>query len=256
LIEAVAGANSNTVVVINNGDPILMPWAKKVKGIVDMWYSGQEGALATVDVLTGKVNPAGRLPVTFPNSVTDTAVRALGHNERYAIPGRAHDKDWVAPNVATFSEGIYMGYRHFDQYGIEPAFEFGYGLSYTRFEYSDLRVETNLDGGLRVLLTVKNVGLVDGEEVVQCYLTCPKIIPVGVQVAPKALTDFRRIAIVVGQKQTVELAVSQQSLCYWKVLIENNRIDDGEGWALLKGRRELLVGASSRDIRLTQTIMV
>lgn len=221
-----------------------------------MWYSGQEGALATLDVLTGAVNPAGRLPVSFPKKLEDTAVHAKGHPERYAIPGRCHEKDWVAPNIAEFTEGIYIGYRHFDQYDIEPEFAFGYGLSYTKFAYSDLRIGGNAKEGFRVSVTVTNTGKRDGDEVVQCYLGRPDTVPEGVQVAPQSLTDFKRIFVKSGESERVTLEIPYQSLCYWKVLHENNQMDPGEGWTLLHGERKVRVSASSRDVRLTQSIIV
>ena len=256
LIERIAAVNSNTVVVINNGDPVVMPWADKVKSILVMWYSGQEGALATVDVLCGKYNPAGRLPVTFPKKLSDTACHEPGKTERRARPGREHRKDWVADNVATFSEGINMGYRHFDNNGIEPAFEFGFGLSYTNFKYDALKVEKTECGGFAIKCSVTNIGNTDGDEVVQCYVTRPNIIPEGVQASPQALADFKRISVKAGETANVNLFVEQQSLCYWKVLQENNTWDEGEGWEVLKGERTIRIGASSRDIRLECVVII
>jgi len=246
LISKIAEANPNTVVVLNNGDPVIMPWANKVKGILEMWYPGQEGALATVDVLCGRYNPAGRLPLTFPKKLEDTPCHEPGHPERFAEPGREHDKDWIAPNVAHFTEGINMGYRHFDAKGIEPAYEFGFGLSYTQFEYSDMSIEQKNDG-ITLRCKITNTGKQDGEEVVQCYLSRPDTIPEGVQASPQALADFKRVAIKAGQSVYVELIIPQQSLCYWKC---------GHGWEPLRGKRDICIGASSRDIRLRQAITV
>ncbi len=256
LIERVAAANPRTVVVLNNGDPVVTPWADKVPGILEMWYSGQEGALATVDVLCGRYNPAGRLPVTFPKRLHDTATHEGGHPERFNRPGRVHDKDWVADNVARFTEGILMGYRHFDALNIEPAYAFGFGLSYTTFKYSDLAVTAIAEGGLEVSCKVRNIGDRNGEEVVQCYITRPETVPDGVQAAPQALAAFQRIPLKAGESKQVILRVDAQSLCYWKVLVENNKMDEGEGWERLTGKRIVRVGASSRDIRLEQAVEI
>lgn len=256
LIEKVAKANPNTVVVINSGDPIEMPWIESVKGIVEMWYSGQEGALATFDILSGRFNPAGRLPVTFPKKLNDTAPHEPGHPERYSTPGREHTKDFVAKNVAHFTEGINMGYRHFDAKEIEPQFEFGFGLSYTEFEYSDPVIEILNDGGLSVSCRVKNTGSITGDEVVQVYLGRPDVAPKDVQISPKTLAAFTRITLEGGEEKEVNLKIDAQSLCFWNVKTENNRLDEEESWMRLVCKRNVMIGASSRKIKLEQTIEV
>jgi len=256
LIEAVAAANPNTVVVLNNGDPVAMPWRDKVKGILEMWFPGQEGGYATADILLGLANPGGKLPVTFPKTLEDTPCHAPGHPERYAAQGRVPGKDSVQENVAYFTEGLGIGYRWYDENAIEPQFEFGYGLSYTTFEYSDLSLCRTIDSGLTAEFRVKNIGKMSGAEIAQCYICRPGQLPAGVKASPKTLGAFARVELEPGEEKTVKLRVGRESLCYWKVINENGRLDYGEGWELLIGDREVWIGASSRDIRLKGSIVV
>ncbi|MDD2970721.1 MAG: glycoside hydrolase family 3 C-terminal domain-containing protein [Lachnospiraceae bacterium] len=247
LIEKVAEANTNTVVVLNNGDPLLMPWRDKVKGILEMWFSGQEGALATMDVLEGKVNPAGRLPVTFPQKLSDLAARDEKHGERYAATGRISEKDAVHPNTAHFTEGLLNGYRWFDEMEIEPLYPFGYGLSYTKFDYRNIGIEWEGEQ-LKVIFEISNTGTCDGEEVVQCYLGKPQNVPHGIQAVPKMLVDFARVSLGVHETKRIELTIDELYLKYF---------DDKEGsYKLFTGERDVYIGASSRDIRLKSTIDV
>lgn len=256
LIRKIAAVNKQTAVVINAGDPIAMPWLNDVNAVLEMWFSGQEGGEATADVLTGAYNPAGRLPVSFPKQIEDSAVHFPGHSERFAGSGRVRSKDWVPENVAHFTEGLYMGYRHFDKMGIEPLFPFGYGLSYTTFAYETLNVSVNSDGGLEVVVTVRNTGSCDGEEVVQCYVTPPQKRPPHVQFAEKSLAAFARVAIRAGERKTVPLSVPPESLCYWKVISEDHHLDEAEDWTVLHGPWRVRVGASSRNLPLEATILI
>ena len=134
LIEAVTKANPNTVVGLSTGDPVLMPWLNDVKAVLEMWYPGQEGGTSTAKLLLGQANPAGRLPITWPVSGDQTPF--AGHPERINGDGAK----------VSFSEGIYMGYRWYDQQKITPLFAFGHGLSYTEFAYSDLEIRRVRDG--------------------------------------------------------------------------------------------------------------
>lgn len=247
LIEYIAGVNSNTIIVLNNGDPIAMPWENKVKAILEMWFSGQEGALATLDILTGKVNPAGRLPVTFPKKISDIAARDIQHPERYAVSGRISEKNAKHSNTAYFTEGILNGYRWFDEKGIEPQYPFGYGLSYTKFLYRNLQIEYT-ENEVRVFVEIENVGKQDGDEVVQCYLGKPNDIPEGIQCAPKMLVDFQRVFIPVGETRRVECRINEEYLKYY-----NPRKKE---YQLFYGEREIMIGASSRDIRLKKKLII
>lgn len=250
LVQKISAINPNTAVIINSGDPIAMPWIESVNAVLEMWFSGQEGAEATADLLMGICNPSGKLPVSFPKRIEDSAARYQGHPERFADSGRVRNKDWKPDNVAHFTEGIFVGYRHFDHLGIEPLFAFGHGLSYTTFSYEDLSVSSCDNGGLTVKVTVRNTGSRDGEEVVQCYLSAPQIRPMNVQFADKALGAFARVFLKAGEAKTVDLQVLPESLCYWKVVEENGHLDEGEDWMPLYGEWKIKVGTSSRDLPL------
>ena len=138
-IAQVAAVAPRTIVVLNTGGPVLMPWKDRVASILEMWYPGQEGGWATADVLLGRVNPAGRLPVTFPQRLEDSPAHATGHAERNAPPAApgTSGTNTNAP-VVTYSEGVAVGYRWYDQEKLQPLFPFGHGLSYTQFAYSKL----------------------------------------------------------------------------------------------------------------------
>lgn len=241
LIRRVAENNQNTVAILNTGDPVEMPWRDQVKGILELWFSGQEGALAACDVLTGAVNPAGRLPVTFPKKLEDLAARDPEHPERYAAPGRISEKDAVHPNTADFTEGLLNGYRWFDETGKEPLYPFGFGLSYTEFVYSDLQIE-RWENGWRVSCMIENTGTRDGEEVAQVYLGRPRQIPEGVQTVPKTLVDFKRTPVKAGEKKKVTFMVEEAYAQYFDVETREYRS--------FEGGREIMIGASSKDIRL------
>ncbi|HEY4973350.1 MAG TPA: glycoside hydrolase family 3 C-terminal domain-containing protein, partial [Steroidobacteraceae bacterium] len=164
LIADLADANPNIIVVLNTGDPIAMPWLGKVRAVLQMWYTGDEGGWATANVLLGRATPAGRLPFTWPRRLQDTVAHDASHPERSSagVDGRT-----------VYSEGLFVGYRWFDQQAIEPLFPFGYGLSYTHFDYRALAVTRAADGGLDIAFTLSNAGLLRGDEVPQAYLTAP-----------------------------------------------------------------------------------
>ena len=165
LVDAVATANPNTVVVLNTGDPVQMPWLAKVRSVVEMWYPGQEGGTATANVLLGRASVGGKLPISFPASAQDTPFG--GHPER----------DPSLIGTIQWSEGLFMGYRWYDQQNIAPLFPFGHGLSYTKFRYPTSTPAAEHDGGLDVRFKVRNVGRATGDEVPQVYLgpsPCPR----------------------------------------------------------------------------------
>ena len=233
LVEAVAAVNPNTVVVLNTSQPVAMPWLSKVKAVVQMWWSGDEGGWATASVLTGKTNPAGRLPFTWGRSLQDYAATDPAHPERsgHGVDGKT-----------VYSEGVDVGYRWFDKQGIEPLFPFGYGLSYTQFAYSDLKIARAVDGGLDVTFKVRNSGAVAGDEVAQVYLGAPKQRPEGVQFAQSALAGFERVSLASGQQKVVSVHVAPRRLQYWSTA--------RKAWADAPSDRLVSVGASSRDLRL------
>lgn len=229
LIEAVIAANPNTVVVLTSG-PVQMPWAGRARAVVEMWYPGQEGGLAIADMLLGRTNPGGRLPITFPRQITDSPAFAPGHPERY----RGVD-DRVA-----YSEGIFVGYRWFDEQEIAPLFPFGHGLSYTSFTYANLQV-TPVTDGLQVSFTLTNSGAVAGSEVPQVYVGRPDNAPVPM--ARQALAAFDRVDLAPGESREVTLIVPRRQMSYWD--------EASHAWQMPAGARSVAVGASSRDLRLT-----
>jgi beta-glucosidase len=237
LVEEVAAANPNTVVVLNTSQPVALPWVGKVKGVLEMWWPGDEGGWSTANLLLGKVSPAGRLPVTWAKSLDDYAATDPKHPERSKR----------SPNKEThYSEGVNVGYRWFDKENIEPLFAFGHGLSYTKFEYSNLKVDKATEGGLDVTVEIKNAGGMDSDEVPQVYLGAPGQIPEGVQFPVRALVGFDRVHLAAGEAKTVTIHVPERQLQYWST-------KDGK-WELASGKRTVSVGGSSRDLRVNQEI--
>jgi beta-glucosidase len=234
LVDEIAAVNPNTIVVLNVSQPIAMPWIGKVKALLQMWWPGDEGGWATANVLLGKVNPAGRLPFTWAKRLEDYPATDPAHPERSAkgVEGKT-----------TFSEGVDIGYRWFDKQNIEPLFPFGYGLSYSTFSYSDLKVAQASDSGLDISVHVKNSGTVSGDEVPQVYLDAPEQRPEGVQFAMRTLVAFDRITLRPGETKEVAMHATPRSLEYWST--EENR------WIRIRsGARRIKVGSSSRDLRL------
>jgi beta-glucosidase len=223
LVEAVANANPHTIVVIESGNPILMPWKDKVAAIIEAWYPGEAGGNALANVLFGKVNPSGKLPFTFPVRNEDTAT--------WADTG-------VISKDPVYSEKLDIGYRWFDAKKIAPLFEFGYGLSYTHFTYSDLSIKRDTDRTLHVSFSVKNDGTVAGAEVPQVYL--------GIDYAgepPLRLGGWDKLHLNPGEVQQVSITLSPRAQSIWDTSVNDWRaIPDAV----------VCVGASSRDIRLRE----
>ncbi len=237
LVDEVAAVNPNTIVVLNTSQPVALPWLDKAKAVLEMWWPGDEGGWATANLLLGKASPAGRLPVTWGKRLEDYPATDPAHPER-SKKGVDHK--------TTYSEGVNVGYRWFDQQKIEPLFPFGYGLSYTTFAYSDLKVNKSADGGRDVVVTIRNTGGVDGDEVPQVYLGAPGTIPTGVQFPLRALLAFDRVSIPAGESRTVTLHVAPRQLQYWSTAEST--------WVTPDGPRTLSVGACSRDLKLEASI--
>jgi beta-glucosidase len=237
LIEEVAAVNPNTVVVLNTSLPVALPWVDKVKGILQMWWPGDEGGWATANILAGKVSPAGRLPVTWGKALTDYPATDPKYPERSkkGVDGKT-----------TYSEGVNVGYRWFDKESIAPLFPFGFGLSYTTFDYSGLAVSKTVDGGLDVTVTIKNTGAMDSDEVPQVYIGAPSEVPEGVQFPVRALAAFDRVPITKGESRKVTLHVEPRQLQYWSTKESK--------WVTASGKRIISVGSSSRDLHLKQEI--
>ena len=223
LLQAVEQANPNTVVVLNAGASLETPWLAHCRALVYGALGGQAGAGAMVDVLTGKVNPGGKLAETWANAYEETPAR-----DNFAGAGRTEQ----------YREGLYVGYRYYQTAGVPVAFPFGYGLSYTSFAYSDLKVTAD-----SVTLTVTNTGARDGAEIVQVYIAKP-----GAEIFRPAqeLKAFARVPLAAGESRTVTLPLDDKAFRYW-----NTRTDC---WEVEGGRYEVRVGASSADIRLTADV--
>jgi beta-glucosidase len=239
LVEDIAAVNPNTIVVLNLCQPVALPWLNKVKAVLQMWWPGDEGGWATANLLLGKVSPAGRLPFTWGRSLADYPATDPAHPERLGTN---------ASGTGVFSEGIYVGYRWFDEQGIQPLFPFGFGLSYTHFNYSQLRIAQAGDGGLDVRFAVRNIGAFGSDEVPQVYVGAPSQQPKGVQFAVRSLAAFDRIHLDPGQSWMVNLHVPLRSLQYWSV---------GSGdWVTGVGSRTVYVGRSSMDLPLSAAIVI
>lgn len=258
LIAAVAAANPHTIVVLNTGDPVVMPWVADVAAVLETWYPGQRGGPATARLLLGEVSPGGKLPVTFPvdpahipSFAADCDPGAISANPPSdgncpLYPG-AFLPGFVTglhsyKTVDFVANGIFQGYRWYDRFAIEPLFPFGHGLSYTQFQYGDLDIDDAGRGGLDVSFVVRNVGRVAGAEVPQVYIGAPRESPPGIDFAVKQLAGFTRVVLRPGQATRVAVRIDRRDLSYWSVAKHD--------WVLASGRREIFVGASSRDLRL------
>jgi beta-glucosidase len=240
LIEAIAKINPNTIVVLNNAQPIALPWLNQVKAVLEMWYPGDAGGVATANILLGSNSPAGRLPFTWAERLD----RYVSHDP--AHPERSSDG---IGGKTTFSEGILVGYRWFDAQKIKPLFPFGYGLSYTKFVYSQLKTSRAQDGGADVSFTIQNTGSVDGDEVPQVYVDAPEQRPDNAaQFAVRALAAFDRIYLKTGESRTVTLHIAPRAFDYWST--------SSKRWMTAGGPRTIHVGASSRDLRLNAELEV
>jgi beta-glucosidase len=226
LIERVAAANPRTIVVVNAGAPIRMDWLARVPAVVQLWYPGQECGNALADVLFGDVNPSGRLPQSWPRRLEDTP--AFLH-----YPGEG--------GRVVYGEGLFMGYRYYDTKKLDPLFPFGHGLSYTRFDYTDLRLgRSRVTAGesVEVELDVTNSGARAGQEVVQLYVRDL----VSRLVRPEQeLCAFAKVALEPGETKTVEFRLEPRALSYWDPALSAFVAEPGEF--------ELRAGASSRDVR-------
>jgi beta-glucosidase len=228
LIQAVAAANEHTVVVVAAGAPVNMTrWIERVPAVLYAWYGGEEAGHAVGDLLFGVAVPSGKTPVTFPRRIEDST--AWGH-----YPGKDLHVE--------YGEGIYVGYRGFDRSGVEPLFPFGHGLSYTTFEYSGLEVSPKAvkrGDTVDVTLRVRNSGARPGAEVVQLYVRDPES---SVDRPEKELKGFRRVMLQPGETRPVSFTLDRSALSFF---------DPGKReWVAQPGAFEVLVGASSRDIRL------
>jgi beta-glucosidase len=237
LISAVAKANKNTIVVNQSGTPISMPWLNEVPSVLQTWYLGQEAGNAIADVLFGKVNPSGKLPTTFPLKLEDTPAYINYPGENGHV---------------NYGEGLYIGYRYYDVRKVPVLFPFGHGLSYSNFEYKNVRVnQPNMEGDstITVSVDVTNTSEVDGKEVVQVYVH-DKVASLNRPL--KELRNFKKVNVPAGQTVTVDIVLDKYAFGFYNDLEKT--------WVAEQGTFEALVGSSSTDIRgsvefeLTSTI--
>ena len=231
LVEAVSRVNENVIVVLQGGSPVEMPWADDVKAILNAYLGGQSVAPAIVDVLTGKANPCGKLAETYPICLKDTPTS-------FRYPDSKED--------VQYRESIFIGYRYYDKVERNVRFPFGFGLSYTSFEYSDIRLrKKNLTKGesTKVTFTIKNTGDVAGAEIAQVYVGKPES---RVFRAPKELKGFVKVYLEPGEEKKVSVELDDRAFAFWNTATD--------GWCVESGEYNILVGASSRDIRLEAAV--
>jgi len=233
LIERVARINTNTVVILVNGSPISMEsWIESVPAVLEAWYPGQEGGDAIADILFGVRGPEGRLPITIPRRLEDSA-------EYGNYPGAGGHVD--------YAEDLFVGYRHYDMHGIAPRYPFGHGLSYTRFKYSELKLQPSSKrrDELDVSIVVRNCGKYTGVEVVQVYVhDCDPVLKRPIN----ELKAFKRVALKPGESRPVLFHLNKDAFCYF---------DPAHGrWRMPRGKVDILIGSSSRDIRLRGEVTI
>ncbi len=237
LVEAVVAANPKTVVVLKTGGPVLMPWADKVPAILEAWYPGEEDGEAVAALLTGASNPSGKLPITFPKQATD-------------VPAHTPEQYPGVGGTESYSEGVMVGYRWYDQQKLEPLFPFGHGLSYSTFAYSGLKLFSKklraTAPALNVSFDIANRSAIAGVEIAQVYVGVPSL--PDVPQPPRQLKGFARLSLPAKGKTTARVSLDARSFSYWDV--------KSHGWKVAPGTYTVSVGASSRDIRLVGQITI
>ncbi|HWG28517.1 glycoside hydrolase family 3 C-terminal domain-containing protein [Actinospica sp.] len=227
MIQDVAAANPNTIVVLNSGGPVVMPWLNNVAGVFENWYGGQETGAAMAALIFGTANPSGKLPVTFPSSLSQVPAQTTAQ--------------WPGTSTGvSFSEGVNIGYRWYQSQNITPAFPFGFGLSYTKFSFSNLNVGAfNADGNATVTATVTNTGSAAGAEVAQMYVGDPA----ASQDPPEQLRGFDRVTLNAGQSTTVSFPLNIHDLAAWS--------GTDNQWEAQAGTYSIKVGDASNNVPLT-----
>ncbi|MGB3254568.1 glycoside hydrolase family 3 C-terminal domain-containing protein [Buttiauxella gaviniae] len=233
LIRAVAEVQPNVVVVLANSDAVVMPWLSSCGALLETFFAGQGMGRAVADILFGNANPCGKLTTTLPNSLEETPawLSYPGENLRHH-----------------YSEGLFVGYRYYDKRNITPLFPFGFGLSYTQFDYSNLRLSESLwatDAQLEVSVDVTNSGKRAGKEIVQLYLSAPQG---EIQREPQALKAFGKVALAAGETRTVTLTLNREDLAYYNPVLSR--------WVIDSGLYRIKIGKSSRDIAFTSEVRV
>jgi len=228
LIEEVLKVNPNTLVVLNTGSPVKMPWVDKAKAIIQTWFAGQEFGNALVDIVTGIINPSGRLPTSFPKNIEDTPAFS-------SYPGKDLQMN--------YDEKLLVGYRWYDKKNIQTLFPFGYGLSYTEFEYTDLEVEVGAEKHVSCKFSLQNIGQVAGLETPQCYVG---FITDDDSEPNKTLQGFSKVALDPGDKSIVQINLNPRNFASWNI--------ETKTWEVRPGSYDILVGSSAENIILKTTI--
>ncbi|NWF88891.1 MAG: glycoside hydrolase family 3 C-terminal domain-containing protein, partial [Ignavibacteriaceae bacterium] len=228
-IKEIVKANHNTIVVLTTGSPVFMnDWINDVPGIIEAWFPGEQAGNAIAEVLLGETNPSGKLPITFPHRWEDCSAFSTYMKE---------------DGTTRYEDGIYVGYRHFEKNKIAPLFPFGYGLSYTQFEYSGLKLsskEMQDNDKLEVSFTIKNIGKVAGAEVAQLYI---QDVQASVDRPVKELKRFSKVHLQPGESKIIKFEIDKTALSFYNV--------ERKSWVAEPGDFHLLIGSSSEDIRLT-----
>ncbi len=228
LIEAVLNANENTALVINTGSPINIPWLNKANAVLQAWFAGQEFGNALYDILSGSVNPCGKLPTSFPARIEDTPAFESYPGENLQM---------------NYDEKLLVGYKWYEKKEIKPLFCFGHGLSYTEFEYKNLEVELKDNKEILCKFTIKNIGETAGAEIAQCYIRYSK----NLENEPnKTLQGFCKVKIDAHDEKNVEIRLTQRNFSHWSI--------DAKRWQIKEGSYEILIGSSSESIFLNSSI--
>jgi beta-glucosidase len=245
LIEAVAAANPHTIVVLETGTAVTMPWIGQVAGVVEAWYAGSSGHKALANVLTGAVNPTGKLAMTFPKSDADLphpVIPALSKEDKGAGSGAVDDRAHMRSKyTVTYDEGLKVGYKWYDVENKTPLFPFGFGLSYTAYAYSVLKVD---DAAKSVSFSVKNTGKFAGTEIAQVYATLPD----AAGEPFKRLVGWQRVELAPGEAKAVTVAVDPRVMSVFD--------EKTNAWSLLPGSYKIVAGPSSAETPLTGTMQV
>ena len=242
LIAKCCSLNSNVVIIFTSGGAVDMSaWINNVKAVMWIFYPGEIGARAAIEILSGKVNPSGKLPVSIEKNIEDNSA-----NKNFTLDwdDNSDMKQCGIRNYqdVVYEEGLFIGYRHFDSHNVEPLFCFGHGLSYTEFDYSNLKALIN-GNEVEVSLDIQNTGDLSGSEIVQIYVSDLE----SSQIRPdKELKGFKKVYLEAGEKKTISLVLDERAFSFWS--------ENEHKWGVEAGEFKVLIGSSSRDIRLSQTI--
>ena len=228
LIDAVLNTNKNTALIINTGSPVNIPWSNKAKAILQTWFAGQEFGNALFDILSGEINPSGKLPTSFPVRIEDTPAFK-------SYPGKDLQMN--------YHEKLLVGYRWYEKQSIHPLFCFGHGLSYTKFKYKNLEINIEDNKEVSCKFSIKNTGEISGAEIAQCYLRYTK----NLENEPsKTLQGFCKVNIDANDEKNVEIRLTQRNFSYWSI--------DTKSWQIRDGSYEILIGSSVENIHLKSSI--